>query len=373
MRGELRAVVTTDALELGIDIGELDGALVVTFPGTVASLRQMWGRAGRRGRGLAVYWRARTRWTSSSAAIPRSSSNDRWRPRSSTTRAPDLPLHLLAPPRGPASREDASSSGRAGRPAEALESAGDCAAAGDGGTLVPRAAGSYPAAEVSLRSASPESFAIVDVSSGELLGSTEAARAHSTVHEGAVYMHLGSSYEVRELELDDGQGAGVAVPRRLVHPAQARHRHRDRAPAGPPRDARRETVLRRGQRDRDRLAYQRRQTLRPQPLDLVARWTCPRPASRPRRCGSSCRRLRGSGRELLESTAGGAARDRARPDRGAAAAGDVRPLGHRRAVHERPPPDGNPTIFIYDGHPGGIGIARTAFTRFEELCRTPAG
>src|SRR5690349_5062900 len=40
--GDLRAVVTTDALELGIDIGSLDAAVVVTFPGTVASLRQMW-------------------------------------------------------------------------------------------------------------------------------------------------------------------------------------------------------------------------------------------------------------------------------------------------------------------------------------------
>ncbi len=59
-RGELRAVITTDALELGIDVGALDAAVVVTFPGTVASLRQMWGRAGRssqptRERGLAVY------------------------------------------------------------------------------------------------------------------------------------------------------------------------------------------------------------------------------------------------------------------------------------------------------------------------------
>ncbi|HEV2754011.1 MAG TPA: DEAD/DEAH box helicase, partial [Solirubrobacteraceae bacterium] len=53
--GNLRAVVTTDALELGIDVGALDAAVCVTFPGTVASLRQRWGRAGRRGRGLAVY------------------------------------------------------------------------------------------------------------------------------------------------------------------------------------------------------------------------------------------------------------------------------------------------------------------------------
>ena len=53
--GELLAVVTTDALELGIDVGALDASIVVTFPGTIASLRQMWGRAGRRRRGLALY------------------------------------------------------------------------------------------------------------------------------------------------------------------------------------------------------------------------------------------------------------------------------------------------------------------------------
>ena len=53
--GDLLAVVATDALELGIDIGHLDAAICVTFPGTVASLRQMWGRAGRRSEGLAIY------------------------------------------------------------------------------------------------------------------------------------------------------------------------------------------------------------------------------------------------------------------------------------------------------------------------------
>src|SRR2546421_1211654 len=52
--GELLGVSATDALELGIDIGSLDAAISVGFPGTVASLRQQWGRAGRRGHGLAV-------------------------------------------------------------------------------------------------------------------------------------------------------------------------------------------------------------------------------------------------------------------------------------------------------------------------------
>src|SRR5215207_4818704 len=54
VEGDLLGVTATDALELGIDIGLLDCAISVGFPGTVASLRQQWGRAGRRTTGLAV-------------------------------------------------------------------------------------------------------------------------------------------------------------------------------------------------------------------------------------------------------------------------------------------------------------------------------
>src|SRR5207248_11796994 len=54
VEGELLGVAATDALELGIDVGLLDAVVSVGFPGTVASLRQQWGRAGRRGHGLAV-------------------------------------------------------------------------------------------------------------------------------------------------------------------------------------------------------------------------------------------------------------------------------------------------------------------------------
>jgi DEAD/DEAH box helicase domain-containing protein len=54
---------------------------------------------------------------------------------------------------------------------------------------------------VALRSASPDNFLLLDHTSGEVLGTIEAARAYSTVHDGAIYLHLGRSYLVRELDL----------------------------------------------------------------------------------------------------------------------------------------------------------------------------
>ncbi len=54
LEGDLLGVSATNALELGIDVGLLDAVISVGFPGTVASLRQQWGRAGRRGSGIAV-------------------------------------------------------------------------------------------------------------------------------------------------------------------------------------------------------------------------------------------------------------------------------------------------------------------------------
>jgi DEAD/DEAH box helicase domain-containing protein len=228
-RGELRAVITTDALELGIDIGTLDAAIVVTFPGTVASLRQMWGRAGRstiehRGRGLAIYVAGEDALDQFFCRHPDEFLD---RPVEAAILDHESPLifrqHLLCSAHeGPLAHEDAEFLGpRWEAHAEILLSAGELRRrprnvtthadpinqendpqSSTAGTYVPRRHGSYPAAEVSLRSASPDQYAIVDVSSGELLGSTEAARAHSTVHEGAIYLHLGRTYEVRELDLD---------------------------------------------------------------------------------------------------------------------------------------------------------------------------
>ena len=97
--GELLAVVATDALELGIDIGELDAAICVTFPGRSPACGRCGGGRDGEATGSRCTSRARTRSTSSSAATRRSSSPDRSRRRSSTTPTSASRPPTCSPPR----------------------------------------------------------------------------------------------------------------------------------------------------------------------------------------------------------------------------------------------------------------------------------
>ncbi len=201
--GDLLAVVATDALELGIDIGHLDAAICVTFPGTVASLRQMWGRAGRRKEGLAVYVAGADALDQFFCRHPEEflerpveaaildHENDRIQLAHLVAAAYELPL----------SESDAAVFGERWRErAESLVSLGELRR-GRENRYLPRSP-RFPAGDISLRSASADSVAVVEAASGELLGAVEAERAFTTVHPGAVYLHLGRSYEVRELDLE---------------------------------------------------------------------------------------------------------------------------------------------------------------------------
>jgi DEAD/DEAH box helicase domain-containing protein len=201
-QGELLGVVATDALELGIDIGELDAAICVTFPGTVASLRQMWGRAGRRDRGLAVYVAGEDALDQFFCRHPgefltRPVEAAILDPHSAEIYAEHL---LCAAHEAPLTDADAEIMGDGWHAqAQELAQAGLLRERATG--FVPTRADDYPAARVALRSASPDSFLLIDVSSGEVVGSVEAGRAYATIHEGAVYLHLGRSYQVLELDL----------------------------------------------------------------------------------------------------------------------------------------------------------------------------
>jgi DEAD/DEAH box helicase domain-containing protein len=199
LRGELLGVSATNALELGIDIGLLDCAISVGFPGTVASLRQQWGRAGRRGHGLAVL-------VASEDALDQYFMRE---PEALLDRRVEAAILDHANPRvldghvrSAAFEAPLDDADRATLGDSALERA----------ALLPEltktpagyvwSGRDYPAARIALRASSPDSFTVVDVSTGTLLGLVERERAYSSIHEGAVYLHLGESYLVRELDLD---------------------------------------------------------------------------------------------------------------------------------------------------------------------------
>jgi len=198
--GDLLGVSATNALELGIDVGLLDAVICVGFPGTVASLRQQWGRAGRRGHGLAAM-------VATEDALDQFFMRD---PEALLDRRVEAAILDHANPRvldghvrsaafeAPLDEKDTETLGP-----EALERAAqlpDLRRKDNGFVWAGR---DYPAGRFGLRSATPDSFTVVDVSTGSLLGLVEQERAYSTVHQGAVYLHLGESYRVAELDLEN--------------------------------------------------------------------------------------------------------------------------------------------------------------------------
>ncbi|MGD0712671.1 MAG: DEAD/DEAH box helicase [Gaiellaceae bacterium] len=198
VEGELLGVAATDALELGIDIGLLDCAISVGFPGTVASLRQQWGRAGRRGHGLAIL-------IASEDALDQYFMRE---PETLLGRRVEAAILDHANPRVLDGHVAAAAF-------EAPVDDGDRATLGDAALEraphVPDlrhtkrgwvwAGTDYPAGRTPLRSTSADAVTVIDASTGAVLGVVEQERACSTVHEGAVYLHLGEQWLVRELDL----------------------------------------------------------------------------------------------------------------------------------------------------------------------------
>jgi DEAD/DEAH box helicase domain-containing protein len=199
--GELLAVVATDALELGIDVGDLDAAICVTFPGTVASLRQMWGRAGRRTTGLALYVAGDDALDQFFCRHPAEFLDRPVEQAILDHESEEIHMqHLVAAAYElPLSADDVEALGpRWEAYAERLVARGRLRERG--GRYTPRT-DEFPAGRISLRSAGMDSVAVVEAERGELIGSVEIGRAHSTVHPGAIYLHLGQAFEVEELDL----------------------------------------------------------------------------------------------------------------------------------------------------------------------------
>jgi DEAD/DEAH box helicase domain-containing protein len=361
VEGDLLGVSATDALELGIDIGLLDCAISVGFPGTVASLRQQWGRAGRRGHGLAVLVASEDALDQYFVREPETLLGRRVEAAILDHANPRvLDGHVLSAAfEAPIDRSDRATLGEA-----ALARASELPEL----KQTPRgwvwAGKDYPAARIPLRSTSPDSFTVVDVESGSLLGLVERERAYSTVHEGAVYLHLGEPYLVQELDL--------AARHALVQPfsgdwyTQAKKETMTEI-AEPLRAERRlgmEVTFGRVVVTEQVVGYQRKSIRDQSTIDLVrlelpmtefeteAVWYLPEPEHleglerEPQLLGT----LHAAEHAMIAILPLWAMCDR----------WDIGGLSTN--VH---PQTGRPTIFVYDGHPGGVGINERGFDVFE--------
>lgn len=202
--GELLGVVATSALELGIDVGILDAAIAVGYPGTVASLWQQWGRAGRAKRESLAFFIAGN--DALEQFFVRHPYELLTRPVEAATVDFENPFihdrHLLAAAyESPITLEDQRVFGpdlaAALRRLEQQDALRHHA-----GTWFIKGTG-YPAASISLRSSSADQFTIVEEETGDIIGTQEAESAFSFLHPGAVYLHMGESYLVKRLDIDE--------------------------------------------------------------------------------------------------------------------------------------------------------------------------
>ncbi|WP_018021502.1 DEAD/DEAH box helicase [Corynebacterium doosanense] len=210
--GDLLGVATTNALEMGIDVGGLDAVITAGYPGTVASFWQQAGRAGRRGQGSLVILVARDDPMDTylvhhpEALLGRPVEKNVFNPRNPYI----LRGHMYcAAVEAPLSDADVRDFGAESVVAE-LSELGLLRRRASGWFPVPRPAGvdELPTPEtahnsVAVRGGSGHEVMIVDATDGRLLGTVDTARAATQVHTGAVYLHQGTSYVIDELNLDD--------------------------------------------------------------------------------------------------------------------------------------------------------------------------
>lgn len=200
--GELLAVASTSALELGIDIGSLDAAVLVGYPGTRASMWQQAGRAGRRDSGSLAVLVAQDDPLDQYLVTHPADLFDK--PPEAAVIDPSNPFilepHLACAAREhPLTDEELAIFGPGGEAAAArLEERGELVRRR--GALHHRGRES-PHRAIDIRSASGGRFSIVIEETGELLGTVDEARAYWQVHPGAVYLHQGEQFVVTELDL----------------------------------------------------------------------------------------------------------------------------------------------------------------------------
>jgi DEAD/DEAH box helicase domain-containing protein len=366
--GDLAGVVSTSALELGIDVGGLDAALLVGYPGTMASV---WQRAGRAGRGqeesLAVMIALED---ALDQYLMRQPAYFFGRPVEHATVDPDNVFLLAAHLRCAAHEvalwpgDEALFGPRMREVAQALEEFGDLVRRGE--RWSPRAR-DYPARGIDVRAVSGDHYRIVTARGRRLIGTVDAPRAFEQLHEGAIYLHQGEAYRVARLdpdsrtatvEPDDGgyyTEARVLTDLAIVRGRRSRRVGDAEAHAGEVRVTQQVVEYRRKQLMTDTVLGVHPLDMPEQELLTTALWIA-LPERIVHEVEAAGRDLAG-GIHAVEHAAIGLLPLLAMCDRW-----DIGGVSYPHF-----PETGRATVFIYEGYPGGVGITEKGFDLLDDL------
>lgn len=368
--GELLAVISTSALELGIDIGNLDICILVGYPGTVMSTLQRGGRVGRSMQESAVILVAQE--DALDQYIVRHPENFFSRQAETAILNPENPVILARhlecaaaelPLRLDRAQDAAWIQGGVLPTVRHLEQEGKLLRSADGFELI--ASQKNPQRHVALRG-SGTTVAIVDEKS-HIIGSVDAIRAMREAHPGAVYLHRGQYYEIQDLDIPAGKAHAkkqnppwytkprstkdteiLSIEKSTIIGGMAVQFGRLRV-----------TDLVTGY---ERRAMQSGQLMGVVPLDFPPQvfeteglWLLV-PKLSQERIESAFMHFMGS-IHALEHAAIGILPLLVMTDRN-----DLG--GISKPMHLQ---TGKPTVFIYDGMPGGAGLSREAFIKVEEM------
>ncbi len=365
--GEVLGVVSTNALELGVDIGRLDAAILAGYPGSIAATRQQAGRAGRRlGPSVAVLVASAAPVDQYIVHHPEFILNQ---PPEEARIDPDN-LHVLLAHLKAAAFELPFAPGDLFGPGPAddllafLAEDGHVHQGDDGRWYW--SSENFPASAVSLRTAAEENVVIIDTTPDrpKVIGELDLFSAQTLVHEDAIYLHESAMFHVDHLDWDERKAYVRRVD--VDHYTQA-----DRAVTLKPLDVFGAAAAPGGSRRHGEVMVASRATLFKKlklvtnenlgwgpihlpeiELQTTAYWLTAEGAAAGWRRADLDVALAGAGRALQTVAS-------------VLLMVDPRDLGLVAQV--RSPHDGAPTVYLYEAVPGGVGLAERLWQRHAEL------
>jgi DEAD/DEAH box helicase domain-containing protein len=374
--GELDAVVATNALELGIDIGSLDAVVMAGYPGTIAALRQRAGRAGR------------TTAPSLSVMVATSNPLDQFLAREPRYLVDATPEQALVQPDNVEVMLSHLKCSVFELPFDASESFGNLSVADteaalsclvdEGNVSVSKGrhyylGESYPAGEMSLRNISADRVTVIDQQSGEAMAEVDFHRAKKELYQQAIYLSEGQAYYVDNLDLESKRALVSEVEPsyytqamcdtnvRIVEKLGGRSLENGEIATG-------EVVVKEAVTGFKKIKFHTHEnlgygqvSLPPSEMETEAFWITPL-------IGALCAGEECAVAEIVQGFSGlGHALQQAASLRLMCDPKDLAFVMQNATTEMAPDADQTPSLFFFDTHPGGVGLSARAFEEITTI------